>query len=165
MNKKRWDAPQTVAQEYRAGAQYKASLGERGLFRQNEMNERFFIGDQWNGVTTDSNRPLVRNNIIKRIGELKLSTINNPVTINFSADGVPETWEMKERVRNLERGDLVFFGTPATEDKPMRITHVGIYLGNNRIIHSSHRVRINSLIPGETDYYENSHRLTGATRL
>ncbi|MBR4299718.1 MAG: C40 family peptidase [Bacteroidales bacterium] len=73
--------------------------------------------------------------------------------------------EMKERVRNLERGDLVFFGTPATEDKPMRITHVGIYLGNNRIIHSSHRVRINSLIPGETDYYENSHRLTGATRL
>ena len=73
--------------------------------------------------------------------------------------------EMKERVRNLERGDLVFFGTPATEDKPMRITHVGIYLGNNRIIHSSHRVRVNSLIPGETDYYENSHRLVAASRL
>jgi cell wall-associated NlpC family hydrolase len=73
--------------------------------------------------------------------------------------------EMKERVKNLERGDLVFFGTPATEDKPMRITHVGIYLGNNRIIHSSHRVRINSLIPGETDYYENSHRLVAASRL
>ena len=68
-------------------------------------------------------------------------------------------------VANLERGDLVYFGTPATDEKPMRITHVGIYLGNNRIIHSSHRVRINSLIPGDADYYENSHRLVAATRL
>jgi cell wall-associated NlpC family hydrolase len=68
-------------------------------------------------------------------------------------------------VANLERGDLVYFGTPATDEKPMRITHVGIYLGNNRMIHSSHRVRINSLIPGDEDYYENSHRLVAATRL
>ena len=66
---------------------------------------------------------------------------------------------------NLERGDLVFFGTPATDEKPMRITHVGIYLGENKIIHSSHRVRINSLIPGDEDYYENSHRLVAAIRL
>ena len=73
--------------------------------------------------------------------------------------------EMKERVKNLKRGDLVFFGTPATADKSRRVTHVGIYLGNNRIIHSSHKVRINSLIPGDADYYENSHRLIAATRL
>ncbi len=66
---------------------------------------------------------------------------------------------------NLQRGDLVFFGTPATDEKPMRITHVGIYLGDNKIIHSSHRVRINSLIPGEEDYYENAHRLVAAIRL
>lgn len=66
---------------------------------------------------------------------------------------------------NLERGDLVFFGTPATDEKPMRITHVGIYLGGNKIIHSSHRVRINSLIPGDEDYYENAHRLVAAIRL
>ena len=62
--------------------------------------------------------------------------------------------EMLRRVKNLQRGDLVFFGTPATDEKPMRITHVGIYLGENKIIHSSHRVRINSLIPGDDDYYE-----------
>ena len=73
--------------------------------------------------------------------------------------------EMNGRVRNLQRGDLVFFGTPATDEKPMRVTHVGIYLGNNRIIHSSHKVRINSLIPGDADYYENAHRLIAATRL
>ena len=70
-----------------------------------------------------------------------------------------------ERIRNLQRGDLVFFGTPATTDKPMKVTHVGIYLGNNRIIHSSHLVRINSLIPGDYDYYENAHRLIAARRL
>ena len=73
--------------------------------------------------------------------------------------------EMLRRVKNLKRGDLVFFGTPATDKKPMRITHVGIYLGENKIIHSSHRVRINSLIPGDEDYYENSHRLVAAIRL
>ena len=68
-------------------------------------------------------------------------------------------------ISNLQRGDLVFFGTPATEEKPMRISHVGIYLGVNHIIHSSHMVRINSLIPGDDDYYENAHKLVAARRL
>ena len=73
---------------------------------------------------------------------------------------------MLKRTRNLQRGDLVFFGTPATEpEKKPRISHVGIYLGNGKMIHSSHKVRINSLIPGEEDYYENSHRLVAAIRL
>lgn len=65
----------------------------------------------------------------------------------------------------LQRGDLVFFGTPATSEKPRRITHVGIYLGNGRIIHSSHMVRVNSLNPSDPDYYENAHRLIAARRL
>ena len=73
--------------------------------------------------------------------------------------------EMLKRIENLERGDLVFFGTPATDEKPMRITHVGIYLGEGKIIHSSHMVRINSLIPGEEDYYENAWKMVAAVRL
>lgn len=74
--------------------------------------------------------------------------------------------EMTRRIAELKRGDLVFFGTPATQEgQKDRVTHVGIYLGNGKIIHSSHLVRINSLIPGESDYYENAHRLLGATRL
>jgi SH3-like domain-containing protein len=68
-------------------------------------------------------------------------------------------------IENLRRGDLVFFGTPATDEKPRRVTHVGIYIGNNHIIHSSHLVRVNSLIPGEADYYENAHKLIAARRL
>lgn len=75
------------------------------------------------------------------------------------------TEEMKKRISNLQRGDLVFFGSPATGGKPQRITHVGIYIGDGRIIHSSHLVRINSLIPTDPDYYENSHRLLAARRL
>ena len=74
--------------------------------------------------------------------------------------------EMLRRTKDLQRGDLVFFGTPATEPgKKPRISHVGIYLGDGRMIHSSHMVRINSLIPGEADYYENSWKLVGAVRL
>ena len=68
-------------------------------------------------------------------------------------------------IDNLQRGDLVFFGTPATSEKPRRVTHVGIYIGEGRIIHSSHMVRVNSLNPSESDYYENAHRLIAARRL
>ena len=74
--------------------------------------------------------------------------------------------EMISRIAELKRGDLVFFGTPAIQEGQRdRVTHVGIYLGDGKIIHSSHLVRINSLIPGEADYYENAHRLLGAIRL
>ena len=59
----------------------------------------------------------------------------------------------------------MFFGTPATAEKPMRVTHVGIYLGNGEIIHSSHLVRINSLDPEADNCYENAHRLIGGCRL
>jgi hypothetical protein len=49
----------------------------------------------------------------------------------------------------LEKGDLMFFGTKATEDKKQRVTHVGIWLGNGNqeFIHSSKRVRLNSMNP------------------
>lgn len=72
---------------------------------------------------------------------------------------------LAERISGLRRGDLLFFGTPATEDKSQRVTHVGIYLGEGQFIHSSHMVRINSLLPGSREYYENSHRLIAARRI
>lgn len=73
--------------------------------------------------------------------------------------------EMLRRTEHLRPGDLVFFGRPATSEKKEAVTHVGIYIGDGKIIHSSHKVRINSLIPGSADYYENSHRLIKARRL
>lgn len=74
--------------------------------------------------------------------------------------------EMRIRTENLERGDLVFFGTPASVSGGKdRISHVGIYLGEGNILHSSHMVRKNSLFPDSEEYYENSWRLLGAIRL
>jgi cell wall-associated NlpC family hydrolase len=73
--------------------------------------------------------------------------------------------EMVKRIENLKPGDLVFFGNPETRWKKESITHVGIYIGNGEIIHASHKVRINSLIPGTKNYYENAHRLLKARRL
>ena len=72
--------------------------------------------------------------------------------------------EMLTRTKHLQPGDLVFFGSPETFRSKEKITHVGIYIGNGRIIHASHKVRVNSLIPGQKDYYENSHRLLKARR-
>ena len=53
---------------------------------------------------------------------------------------------------NLEPADLLFFGTHETDSTEERITHVGIYIGDGEIIHSSGRVRINSLLPGKENY-------------
>ena len=97
-------------------------------------------------------------------GLVRISHIMNGILLPRNASQQIKCGERVE-LDNLQRGDLVFFGTPATDEKPMRITHVGIYLGENKIIHSSHRGRINSLIPGDDDYYENSHRLVAAIRL
>ena len=58
-----------IYQEYSEGISYKSAIGNRGLFEQNRINERFFIGDQWYGAKCGNERPLVRHNVIKRIGE------------------------------------------------------------------------------------------------
>ena len=76
--------------EYQAGVNYKSSLGKRGMYEQNRINERFFIGDQWYGAKCGNDRPLVRHNIIKRIGDYKMSQIlNAPISVDFSAEGIP----------------------------------------------------------------------------
>ena len=65
---------------------------------------------------------------------------------------------------NLKAGDLVFFGRPADGQRPRSVTHVGIYMGDGMMIHSSLRVRINSLLPGRSDSYT-SKRIVGAVRI
>ncbi|MCW5550597.1 MAG: C40 family peptidase [Verrucomicrobiae bacterium] len=58
---------------------------------------------------------------------------------------------------HLRKGDLVFFGTRARPSRPERVTHVGIYLGEKLFIHSSDRVRINSLDPNSP--ISDAHRI------
>ena len=64
-----------------------------------------------------------------------------------------EPVDVSQGLDNLQPADLVFFGREATADKPERISHVAIYLGDGKIIHSSMLVRINSLVEGQPDYY------------
>lgn len=90
--------PTEIFEEYEQGLDFKASLGNRGIAEQSKMNERFYVGDQWHGVQAGNSRPLVRRNIIKRIGEYKISSIcASPITINYSADGIPNTADMKAK--------------------------------------------------------------------
>ncbi len=68
--------------------------------------------------------------------------IGDPVDFSGIADG---------DFSNIQPGDLMFFGNAKTG----RVTHVTLYIGDTRIIHSSQVVRINSLKKGEPDYYSN----------
>ena len=49
-------------------------------------------------------------------------------------------------------GDLLFFGPHARNDKPERVTHVGMYLGDSEFIHSAGRVKINSFDSTRVNY-------------
>ncbi|MBE6229547.1 MAG: NlpC/P60 family protein [Bacteroidales bacterium] len=70
-----------------------------------------------------------------------------------------------EALANLKKGDLIFFGSKATPEKKERVTHVGIYIENGIFIHSAGKVRINSLIPTDSNYYSGSKRLLRACRI
>lgn len=65
-----------------------------------------------------------------------------------------ELVDTKDGWKNLQPGDLLFFGSKARENKKERITHVAIYIGDGDFIHASGRVRINSLNPAKS-YYSN----------
>ena len=54
---------------------------------------------------------------------------------------------------SLLPGDLIFYGTPATEECPARVSHVAISLGGADFVHSSQIVRRGSLDPSSPDYY------------
>ena len=67
-------------------------------------------------------------------------------------------------ISSFEAGDLVFFGRPASGSRPRSVTHVGIYMADGMMIHSSLRVRVNSLLPGREDSYT-SKQIVGAVRI
>jgi gamma-D-glutamyl-L-lysine dipeptidyl-peptidase len=54
---------------------------------------------------------------------------------------------LEDGLKNLQKGDLLFFGRPARRTGEERITHVGIYLGDKLFIQESAMVHISSLDP------------------
>ena len=78
--------------------------------------------------------------------------------------GIPDaaikeiTKEEYEKFRGVIRrcvrpGDLIFYGSKSPDGSVRSVTHVSMYIGDGRIIHSSQLVRINSIVPGGEDYY------------
>lgn len=73
-----------------------------------------------------------------------------------------EIVEPGENFENLQPGDLLFFGSKAREGKKERVTHVGMYIGNGEYIHSSGKVKINSILAEKPNF--NKHYFNGFLR-
>ncbi|PKD21630.1 glycoside hydrolase [Salegentibacter salinarum] len=55
---------------------------------------------------------------------------------------------------NLEKGDLLFFGKPATDSTSERVIHVGMWIGDNKFIHSMGEVHISNFDTEAEDFDE-----------
>ncbi len=97
-----------IFEEYNKAKQYKEALGEKGLYEQGKINERFYSGNQWYGANCGNDRPLVRHNIIKRIGDCKIAqTLSHNYGVSFFAQGMPSVGDsvlsyksIKEKVKS-----------------------------------------------------------------
>ncbi len=68
-----------------------------------------------------------------------------------------ELVDTEEGLENLKPGDLLFFGSKATEKRGERITHVGIYIGDTEFIHSAGIIKVNSFDKSRENF--NQYRL------
>ncbi|HET8854376.1 MAG TPA: SH3 domain-containing C40 family peptidase [Salinimicrobium sp.] len=67
---------------------------------------------------------------------------------------------------NLLPGDLLFFGRPATDTTPERIIHVGMWIGDNKFIHSMGNVHVSTFDTASADFDEyNYNRYLKTKRL
>lgn len=131
-----WYSPEQIFEEYRIAKDFKAGIGRRGICEQAKINERFYIGDQWHGAQCGDEKPLLRYNIIKRIGDYKMAMMaGSSLAVNYSAEGVPCTKEMQEHVierREIYRqsnngGDLPTENASEVEDINMVMDALGTY--------------------------------------
>ena len=100
--------PKQIFEEYKSCYNFKNSVGSKGIYEQSKINERFYNGDQWYGANCGNDRPLVRHNIIKRIGEYKMSQIaTDSLEVSYGADGVSQAASTakgtKKRLEKLKK--------------------------------------------------------------
>ncbi len=108
-----------VFQEYKDARSYKNGIGTNGLYEQAKKNERFMLGDQWNGADI-GDIPKVVMNVIKQIGDFKVSNIiSNPITAIYEFDGVPTHLEA-QRTPDIAQLTQTMQGVmkPAEEEIP-----------------------------------------------
>lgn len=130
-------SPEAIFREFEAGVAYKQSLGSHGMFEQNRINERFYSGDQWQGVHCGDSRPLVRHNVIRRIGEYKMAVVGSaPSAVQFTAEGVPNTLPMQQKIRRyrqaLCRGEACEPLTPAEEAQTVAAALTDYFITTSR---------------------------------
>ncbi|MBZ9629683.1 NlpC/P60 family protein [Salegentibacter sp. LM13S] len=65
-----------------------------------------------------------------------------------------EVVDTKKNFENLQKGDLLFFGKPATDSTSERVIHVGMWIGDNKFIHSMGEVHISNFDTEAEDFDE-----------
>lgn len=104
-------SPQKIFAEYEKARRFKSSLGTRGLYEQNRMNERFYVGDQWHGAAVGGEKPLVRHNVVKRIGDYKIAQLTGSgISVNYCAEGFSQNLAAREQVKK-ERQEISSLGS------------------------------------------------------
>lgn len=102
-------------------------------------------------------------------GYTKTVFFMNGVIIPRDASQQVHTGVLVDSTKNfekLQRGDLLFFGTPATDTTKEKVVHVGMWIGNNQFIHSSGRVHVSSMDSSASDFDEfNYNRYLRTKRL
>jgi len=61
-----------------------------------------------------------------------------------------------QNFKNLEKGDLLFFGRKATDFTKEKVVHVGMWIGNNEFIHASEQVRVSSIDRNSDNFDEHN---------
>ncbi len=74
--------------------------------------------------------------------------------------------DVKTGLSGLLPGDLLFFGTKASDERPEVVSHVAFYMGDAKFIHSMGDVHVGSLDPADALYDEmNTNRLLYGGRI
>lgn len=81
----------------------------------------------------------------------------NGMIIPRDASQQIHTGKLVDSTRNFENlvaGDLLFFGRPATDTTSEAVIHVGMWIGDNKFIHSMGNVHISNMDPKADDFDE-----------
>lgn len=151
------NTPAEIFKEYEKSRNYKSAYGEKGMFEQNKINRRFYSGDQWYGATVSAERPLVRHNIIRRIGEYKMGDlIKNEIAVELCAEGIGLTLkDIKSLTADKEKlsaGQFSFEKKPSEQEYRLLSSSLSDYFRvcrkNNRLDEKLTDILKNSFITG-----------------
>ncbi|TBW25831.1 C40 family peptidase [Gramella sp. KN1008] len=79
----------------------------------------------------------------------------NGMVLPRDASQQVHTGKLVDTTRNFENlipGDLLFFGRPATDSTSERVVHVGMWIGDNKFIHSMGEVHISNFDTTASDF-------------